>query len=151
MFKPWHAAAAGSTVRAVLVHDAAQARAALAAAGAAGVTLLSARGAAGSLGPGWFLAIVAAAAAASPAVPHRAVLDCADSPGQALAALRAGLRWLVLDPHLPAFAGLCAAAAELGAQVLPEAPAALDLAPLDLGRPGARAKLAAWLASDDDA
>ena len=130
---------------AVVVHAAAQAEAALAAAGPRGVLLLSARGAGAYLGPAVFLRMVAHAAAAHPGVPHLAVLDCADAPGFALAAIRAGLRAVVLDPACPAFAAVAGAAAECGAAVLPERPEALDLGPLDLRRPGGREKLAAWL------
>jgi hypothetical protein len=134
---------------AVVVHDAAGARAALALAAPRGVLLLSAPGAAGSLGAAWFLALVrrAAADAAPGAPPHWAALDCADDPGPALAALRAGARLLVLDPACPAFAAVAAAAAEAGATVWPARPApALDLRDLDLRRPAGRARLAAWLA-----
>ncbi|MBW8270055.1 hypothetical protein [Caldovatus aquaticus] len=128
-----------------MVHGAAQAAAALAAAGPAGVTLLSARGAGAYLGPAVFLRLVARAAALNPGVPHLAVLDCADAPGFALAALRAGLRAVVLDPACPAFAAVAAAAAEAGARLLSARPEALDLGRLDLRRPGGRAQLAAWL------
>lgn len=132
-------------MQAVVIHDQTQAAAALAAAGPAGVTLLSSPGAAASLGAGWFAAIVAAAAAVRPYVPHRAVLDCADSPGLALAALRAGFRWLVLAPGAPARAQIQAVAAACGATLLPARPAALDLAGWTLEKPAARAALAAWL------
>jgi hypothetical protein len=124
--------------------------AALAAAGPHGVTLLSAPGAAGFMGPGWFLALVAPAMAAFAAVPCRAVLDCADAPGQALAALRAGLRWVVLAPEVPGFAEICAAALESGATVLPAAPAALDMALLDLRRPAGQQRFAEWLRTTPD-
>lgn len=137
---------------AVVVHDAAQAAAALRLAGPAGVLLVSAPGAAGSLGAAWFLGLVAAAAAEAarqrpgPLPPFHAVLDCADGPGQALAALRAGARLLVLDPACPAFGQVAGAAAEAGATVWQARPApALDLRRLDLRRPGAMARLAAWL------
>jgi hypothetical protein len=149
-----HAAVVHATATmppAVVVHDPSQAAAALAAAGPLGVLLLSAPGAAGSLGPGWFLALVRQAmAGAPPGVPHRAALDCADAPGHALAALRAGARLLVLDPSAPAFPGVVAAAAEIGAEVLAARPPALDLRRLDLRRPGGRATLAAWLAAGDE-
>ncbi|MEN0074328.1 MAG: hypothetical protein AAGC69_08095, partial [Paracraurococcus sp.] len=79
------------------MHDAAGAALVLHLAGSDGVTLLSAPGAAATLGAPWFLAILAAARAAAPGVPHAAVLDCGAAPGLALAALRAGLRDLVLD------------------------------------------------------
>ena len=137
-------------MRAVLVHDAAQAMAALAAAGPRGVALVSAPGAAGFLGPGWFLAMVAPAMAAFPDVPCRALLVCADAPGQALAALRAGLLWVVLAPEVPGFAQICAAARDVGATVLDAAPAALDLALLDLARPAGQQGLAHWLCETPD-
>jgi hypothetical protein len=130
---------------AVTVHAAAEARLALALAGERGVLLLSAPNAGGFLGPAWFLAIVAAARAAMPGVPHKPVLDCADAPGQALAALRAGVPEVVLDPACPAFAQVAAVAAALGARIRDRRPRSLDLGPLDLTRAGARAKLAAWL------
>ncbi|TDH60162.1 hypothetical protein E2C06_23310 [Dankookia rubra] len=130
---------------AVTVHAPAEAALALSLAGNRGVLLLSAPGAAGYLGPAWFLAMVAAAAAAVPGVPHKPVLDCADAPGQALGALRAGLRDLVLDSACPAFAQVAAAAAALGGRLRAVRPASLDLGPLDLSREGVRARLAAWL------
>lgn len=144
-----HAAPADGDPPAVTVHDAAGAVLALSLAGPRGALLLSAPGAAGSLGPPWFLAIAAAARAACPLVPQTPVLDCADAPGQALAALRAGLRDLALDPGCAGFAQVVAVAAELGARVREAPPPTLDLAPLDLGRPGARAKVAAWLAAGE--
>ena len=137
--------AGGGDPPAVTVHAAAEAALALSLAGKHGVLLLSAPGAAGYLGPAWFLAMVAAAVAAVPGVPHKPVLDCADAPGQALGALRAGLRDLVLDSACPAFAQVEAAAAALGGRLRRVRPASLDLGPLELSRAGARAKLAKWL------
>ncbi len=134
---------------AVVVHGAAQAIAALRHAGPRGVWLLSAPGAAGSMGAAWFLALVRHAAAAVPEPPpHAAVLDCADAPGHALAALRAGLRAIVLDPRCPALAVVEGAAAEAGAVVLPARPPALDLAGLDLRHARGSARLGAWLRGD---
>ncbi len=130
----------------VTVHGLAGAKAALAAAGPRGVLLLSALGAGGFAGPAWFLEVVVQAAAAHPGVTHLAALDCADAPGTALAALRAGVRLVVLDGACPAFAAVRAAAAECGAQVLPARPPSLDLATLDLCRRDDLARLAAWLA-----
>ncbi|WP_207191724.1 hypothetical protein [Paracraurococcus ruber] len=131
---------------AVTVHDAAGAALALGLAGPRGALLLSAPGAGGSLGAPWFLALVAAAAASHPDVIHRAVLDCADAPGPALLALRSGVAEVVLDPGCPAFGQVAAVAAALGARLRPARPPALDLGALDLRRPAARARLAAWLA-----
>jgi len=78
----------------IIVHSLEHARAAVEAAAALGVplTLASAPGAGGYAGPLWFKALVAAAAAAHPAVRVAAVLDCGDEPGTVLAALREGLK-----------------------------------------------------------
>lgn len=104
------------------------------------VTLLSGPGAASYAGCGWWRALVARALAeAGRDAPD--VLDCADAPGRAAEALRAGCLRLVLDPDVPAFADLAGRAAGLGAAVLPVRPPALDLAD-----PGARLRLDAWLA-----
>lgn len=134
---------------AVVVHTAGEARAALADAGPRGIVLLSARGAASNMGVAWFLALVAQARAdlAGAAPPHWAALDCGDAPGFALAALRAGAPLLVLDPAVPAFAAVAAAAAEVGAAVWAERPAALDLGTLDVREGSGRGlhRLAEWL------
>jgi hypothetical protein len=132
---------------AVVVHAAAQAEAALAAAGPRGVLLLSARGAGAFMGPAVFLRMVARAAALHPGVPHHAALDCADAPGFALAALRAGVPVVLLDRASPAWPAVAAAAAEAGAVLLAERPPALDLGPVNLRRPGGLALLARWLAA----
>jgi hypothetical protein len=132
----------------VTVHALADACAALAAAGPRGVLLLSAPAAGGFAGPGWFLALVAQAAARSPGVAFEAALDCADAPGTALAAIRAGVRLVVLDGACPSHAAVAAAAAEAGARVLPGRPPALDLGRIDLRSRGGAARLAAWLATE---
>src|SRR5271155_4551308 len=123
---------------AVVVHGLDQARAALRP--GLPVTLLSARGAALYAGTGWWRAVVAAARAAAPAVEACDILDCADAPGQAMAALRLGQRDIILDAACPGFAAVAAAAATVGAHVLAERPQALDLA-----ERGADRRLAAWL------
>ena len=99
------------------------------------VTLLSAPGAALAGGCLWWRALVEAATAEFPDTPCADILDCADAPARAMAALRVGQRLLVLDPACPAFAAVAAAAARLGAFVLAERPA--------------EATLAAWLGSRD--
>jgi hypothetical protein len=137
--------------RALMARSAAEAAAALRLARDFRVLLLSAPGAAGSLGPGGWLALVAAARAAVPEATVQDMLCCGDAPGHALAALRAGCRCLVLDPSCPAFDAVRAAAAECGAVLLPERPPALDLTGLDLRRPGGRARLIAWLAGETPA
>lgn len=134
---------------AVVAHTPGHALAALELAGPRGVLLLSAPGAAGTMGAGWFLALVAQArdgsGGARPPPPHWAVLDCGDAPGFALHALRAGARALVLDPAAPAFPAVAAAAAEAGAALWAERPPALDLGRLVLRNPGGRRRLAEWL------
>lgn len=80
--------------RAVIVHSLDDARAACHAARALGVpvALRSAPHAAGYAGPAWFRELVAAAAEEFPDVRIASSLDCGDAPGDALAALRAGLK-----------------------------------------------------------
>ena len=123
---------------AVVVHDLAQARAALCEGLA--LTLLSAPGAACFAGAGWWRALIDMARAAHPHTPCQDVLDCADAPGHAMAAVRLGQAILVLDPACPAFARVAALAA-----VLPTPPPALDLA-----EPGAARRLRAWLCQQPD-
>jgi hypothetical protein len=126
---------------AVVVHDLEQARLTLAC--GLPVTLLSAEGAALYMGVGWWQALAAAARAAHPATPCADLLDCADSPGRAMAALRMRQPGLVLDPNVAGFAAVERIASAQGTVLLRERPPALDL-----GRPDAARALAAWLASD---
>ena len=73
---------------AVIIHGLPHALSVLAA--ARPVTLLSAPGAACYAGCGWWRAVIAAALAAHPGAAAPDVLDCGDSPGRALEALRKG-------------------------------------------------------------
>lgn len=127
--------------RAVIAHSAWQVAAVRRLAGDAPVLFLSAPGAAGFLGVAGFRAMLEAGGAEG----VEGVLDAASSPGHALAALRAGLRLVVLDARLPAFAALAEAFAAQGARLLPEAPPALDLARVDLAKPQGERHLARWL------
>ena len=128
-------------IPAVMVVSVAEAAAAVALRGPRGVLLLSAEGAAGFLGPLGWRALLREAAADD--VPD--ALCCGAAPGDALMALRAGCRRVVLDGRHPSFARVAAAAAEIGAVVLPARPPALEVRRLDLRRAGARAILATWL------
>ncbi|MFT5538950.1 MAG: hypothetical protein ACI82H_000463, partial [Alphaproteobacteria bacterium] len=76
-----------------IIHDLAQAMAALAAGETAGIAiqLESAPGAAGYAGAGWFAAVIKAARAAHPRARALAVLDCGAEPGLALGAIRQGV------------------------------------------------------------
>lgn len=136
---------------AVVAHTPRQACTAIKSAGPRGVLLLSAPGAAGGVGAAWFLACVAEARnrlGGADAPPNWAVLDCADAPGFALHALRAGARLLVLHRAVPAFGAVAAAAEEIGAAVWGERPPALDLGALDLRPAGrGRRRLSEWLTS----
>lgn len=124
--------------RAVIVHGLADACTALAP--GLPLILLSAPGAALYAGAGWWQAVIEAAHKQFPKTDATDLLDCADAPGRALEALRIGLKGIVLDPLCPAFPAIAESAARLGARLLPAAPPALDLA-----RPGAARRLAAWL------
>jgi hypothetical protein len=106
------------------------------------VLLLSAPNAAAFMGCLWWRALVDAARRASPDTETADALDCGDSPGYAMAALREGQRILILDPACPAFPAVRNAATRLFAAVWPRRPAALDLAQC-----GAVRRLADWLQS----
>ncbi|HYF08082.1 MAG TPA: hypothetical protein VD970_10700 [Acetobacteraceae bacterium] len=139
--------AKGGVAPAVTVHGLAHALVALGAAGPRGVLLLSAPDAAARAGALWFLEVVRQARAAHPGVPCRAALDCGAAPGLALAAIRAGVEAVILDPAVPAFAAVASAAAEAGVALWPERPAALDLAGYDPRRRDDMARLRAWLSA----
>jgi len=124
---------------AVVIHSAADARTALAP--GLPVTLVSAPGAALYAGAGWWTALMAAVRAEHPGRVFADILDCADAPGRAAEALRAGQRSLVLMPEpFGSYERVRLMAEALGAVVLPTMPEALDLS-----RPGAQRRLRAWL------
>ncbi len=114
----------------VVVHGLDHALAAARAAAALGtaIRLGSGPAAAGYAGAAWFAEIVRAARRAHPDVPIDAVLDCGDSPGMVLAALRRSVG-TVRFAGSPAVRGkLEALARAAGARIETEAAAALDLA-----------------------
>ena len=128
----------------VMIHSAGDARLALAP--GLPVTLVSAPGAALYAGAGWWTALIAAARSEHPGRAFDDLLDCADAPGRAAEALRAGQRSLVLSAAAPAgYERVRLMAEALGAVLLPSMPEALDLA-----RPAARRRLADWLAQGDN-
>ncbi len=133
-----------------MVLSEAEAVASMAAAGPGGVTLLSAEGAAGFLGPRAWRALVDAARATQPDVVVADLLCCGGAPGDALAALRAGCRGIVLDGASPGFADIAAACAEAGALLFPGRPPAMEARSLDLMRAAGKARLAAWLTVPPD-
>ena len=110
------------------------------------LTLLSAPGAAVFAGPGWWLALIRQSRARHGGLIAHDILDCADAPGLALAALRLGQRTLILDRACPAFDTVLTTATSLGARLQANRPDALDMAV-----PGAERRLAAWLTGQTSA
>ena len=137
-------AASGRAARAVVVHDLAQAEAALAAAAAleAPLMLVSAEGASATLGPLLFRALVEQARRAHPEVALEVLFDCAEQPGHAAAALRAGFTKVRFGGRRRAAEALVAIAAATGAELVARRPKALDLR----GEPDPEAACRAWLA-----
>ena len=111
---------------AVIVHGAADARAALAV--GLPVTLLSAPGAVLAGGCLWWREIVSLARGEHPNTPATDILDCADASGLAVGALRSGVCRLVLWPDAPGWSAVAAIAERQGGFVLRQAPPALDMA-----------------------
>lgn len=109
------------------------------------VVLLSGTGAALYGGTQWWRALIALGRAEFPTAPMADILDCADAPGRALEALRAGQIAIRLDASVPAWTAVCTIAANLGAQVFPDRPPAIDLGRGDAWR------IAVWLAGDTGA
>ena len=102
--------------RAVVVHGAAEVDRACAP--GLPVVLLSASGAALFAGVGFWRALMEQARARHGDLIVADVLDCADAPGLALAALRLGQRALVLDPACPGYAAVVAIATRVNAKLL---------------------------------
>lgn len=117
------------TSRAVIIHNLAHAQAALAAAERLDqpITLYSAEGAAAYGGAAWFQSIVAAAQDMHPRARCEAVLDCGDSAGLALAALRENCRAIVLRGAPSVRRKISTIAATRSARLDPGAKEALDL------------------------
>jgi len=116
-------------LRAVIVHELADAEAALRAAEALGVPviLLSAPGAAAYAGAGWFAALIGHAGARCPQAKFTAMLDCAARADLVQAALRQGLKDVIYTGPGATAARLADIARRCGARLHPKAPPALDL------------------------
>lgn len=114
---------------AIRIHSADHARAALRAATELGrpVTLISAAGAAGFAGAGYFAALMAEARRDFPDVAFTAILDCGDAPGDALGAMRQGVRHIHFSGTDSARAKLKQIAKAQGATLIIGDVAALDL------------------------
>ncbi len=123
---------------AVTIHGQEEARRALAP--GLPVVLLSAPGAGAWAGALWWRRLIDLLHVEFPGVSFADLLDCGDSPGAALAALRTGCRALVLARAVPAWPAVDALARTLGAELQALRPESLDLA-----MPGAERRLASWL------
>jgi len=134
------------TGRAVIIHELAHARAALAAAAAlgTGVALWSAPGAAAAAGAGWFDAVVRLAAAGQPDAAVTAVLDCHDRADLAQAALRQGVPHVCYSGPTAAARRLADIAEQYGATLHRRRPPALDLLYCDAPESACRK----WLGGD---
>lgn len=120
-----------TTRAAVVVHGLDDAVTALEAAARHGrpLLLLSAPGAAHSGGAAWWRDVIEQASAAVPGADARAVLDCANEPGMALAAIREGVEAIALDVEGDTRARIADIAGQAGvAFVSVERAHALDLA-----------------------
>jgi hypothetical protein len=115
--------------RAVVIHELAHARAALAAAAELGVAvaLWSAPGAAAYAGAGWFAAVIRLAAGEQADDAVVAVLDCADRADLVQAAWRQGVRHVCFRGRSDVAERLAAIARHYGATLHRKRPPALDL------------------------
>ena len=131
--------------RPIIVHSLEHARTAVAVAAALDVpvTLASAPGAAAYVGPQWFAEVVANAAATDPEVQVSAILDCGNSPGLVLAALRQGLKRVRFTGSAATADKLFAIARRQGAEVVRGRLNTLDL----LDSPDPEATCHRWLAA----
>lgn len=116
------------TTAALVVHGVDDVSAAVAAARAldAPLTLISAPGAAAYAGAPWFLALLDQARSMAPDLAVAGILDCAEDPGHAMAALRAGAAVIVFTGEAAVAEKLSALAAESGSAVLRQRPESYD-------------------------
>lgn len=114
--------------RAVRIHGLEDALRAVAVAGELGVDviLISAPNAAASLGPAWFRNITETLEHSYPGVAIETVLDCGDSTGYALAALRAGVKRIQLGGKRSAVKKVEEIAAAYGARLARQPGRVLD-------------------------
>ena len=130
---------------AIIVHDIAQARAALVTAAMLGVAIRvrSAPGAASYLGPAIFRAMIDAARESAAEADAVAVMDCGADVGRALSALRHGIERVRVDLPPAAMMRLADIAESYGAAIDAEDGDVLDL----LNCPDPAATCRKWLAN----
>ncbi|MDA0785505.1 MAG: hypothetical protein O3B37_04360 [Proteobacteria bacterium] len=115
----------------IIVHEIGHALAALTAAHAhnRSLVILSATGAVRSAGAGWWRELVMQAGDSNPDQNAEWILDCADEPGMALAALREGVGTVALDADEPVWSRVAQIADQHDARVIRvDRSGALDLA-----------------------
>ena len=114
----------------IVIHDLAQASAALRAAVSLGrpVALWSAAGAGIYAGAGWFAAIERRARAAAPAAKASFVLDCAERPDMVQEAFRCGISGVCFSGAAAVATKLSDIAGKCGGKLVRRRPNALDLA-----------------------
>lgn len=117
------------TGRCIIIHTLDHARAALSAARGLGVpvTLATASGASAYLGPGWLPQVAVLARQEFPETEADFILDCGERAGDVMAALRAGSRKLRFGGPDAVFEKLRQIAEAQDAEVIRDAPPALDL------------------------
>ena len=76
----------------------------------------------------WWLELATLARREFPGLVAADILDCADAPGRALEAIRAGQICLILSPAAPGFAAVAAIAGARGLWLLSERASALEMA-----------------------
>lgn len=117
-------------LRPIIAYGLSDARAAVQAASAAGLhelAFLSPRGIAGTLGPEWFRAIIARAAAEDETIRITAILHCAGYEGHVMAALQAGMQDIYFTGDALMVEKLSEMAAQKGARLYRSFGAVLDL------------------------
>ena len=129
----------------VVVHGCAHAKIALSVAAELGVPVIleSPAGAGCYLGAKVFKQILDEAAREFPRARYSAVLDCGDSTGTAMNALRNGVGAIRIDARDDVLARLADIAAALGARIVTDKANTLDLARIDDPRAACRAWLSA--------
>ena len=107
------------------------------------ILLLSAPRAAETVGPSWFQAVVEEGRTEFPNLIIRAMLDCGDSPGYALAALRHGIKYICFDGHTAD--KIADISNHFNAKLFRSRPESLDLYKLELAGSQIGEACQAWL------
>lgn len=107
--------------------------------------LLSAPGAAAYAGAGWFRALIDEARARYPGASMSSILDCASASGDALAALREGIKVIRFGGSQKVNNKIADIAKQLGASVITRRPRSLDLMDVEAANTDLAVACRAWL------